>query len=124
MRADEVIRIDSCAEELHKPYAERGERKPRYVLVGAERNRKERINQRAERRHERRKQQRRKHQKESHGRAVADRRHINGYAPAAAERAHAHDARNTEIQMPRFFHDRFARAAEKENGAHANGFYK
>ena len=119
-RASRHLRCHSRADEADEPRAECGESKARDILVAAEGDGEETVDQSAECRHQKAENQRKHHRPESGNAFHSYGVDINSSADDAARAAHAHDAGDAEVEVARLFRDRFAHRTEEEYRAEAN----
>ena len=114
LRPDQVDRrVQLAHDHLHQAHAEGCQGKARNVLVRAQRNRQEGIDQSAEHRHDQGSQDTQYHDQERRHAALAD--HVQNQAAARA--AHAHDAGNTQVQVPGLFRQDLTCGTVHERGA-------
>ena len=104
-------------DDLHQAHAEGGKRQARHVLVGPQGHGQEGIDQAHEHGKHQGGQDTQQHDQHRRQAGFAD----QVQHQAAARAAHAHDARNAKVQMPRFFGQDLARGAVNEGRAEGQG---
>ena len=118
LRADEVHGIVHLGhDDLHQTHTERGHGKAGHVLVGAQRNRQEAVDQAHQQTHGERTQNAQQDDQEAGKRGFAD----QVQHQTAARAAHAHHAGNAEVQLAGLFRKDFAGGAVHEGRAKGEG---